>query len=297
MSDEVEYRDLIQQYKTQTGRTSRETALMERKIWFLAEPTIKKESGALRSKREWLAHALSQKPSEVECRSAILGYGEAAADIWRRIDEESLPLRTAARLMREAKERSAMAGIRLEDALTKFLEDYDNLPAFRTPNGGVTHKRTPGMLSRTPAPPMEQKRDDKEDDPKYFWANLRGMIAGYVQTRLEGIDQGVAESLWRDLDVEIKIVLEHFQHKIDRTRRDGDLRKQTISRGAIIQACHTLNLDPPAMGKTINAEFKKKAKQHFKKLAGKYHPDQSGTNDTRDMYEKVVEAWHLLEDL
>src|SRR4051812_43019920 len=110
MSDLKDYEVLIEQYKTESDRSSFETAVLERKIWSLAEPTIKKADGALRSKREWLASMLSVKPFEVEGRSAVLGYGEAAIDIWRRIDEEHLPLRSATRLLREARERSNISG-------------------------------------------------------------------------------------------------------------------------------------------------------------------------------------------
>lgn len=290
-----DYKKLIDLYNSQRDRGEREAALLEKQIWEAALPTLPRISGSLPSKREWLAERLGITPYAIEGRSTLLGYGAIADEIWRRVEEDGMPLRTGVRLMRDAKIRAMAMGLDLAEVVSKVLADHDDLPAARLPDGRVFHKRNPGMLPRTPTPKVDNKPLD--EDPKLFWANLRGMISGYFHTRLDGVDQGVVERVWRDLEIELKVLLEHFQHKIDRMRRDRDDRKQGVARSKIIQACHVLNLDPPVVNKSVDEEFKKKAKKHFRKLASLYHPDKSGSEDTRELYESVVDAFRTLEDL
>ncbi len=288
-----DYKTLVDQYKSQSaGMSQREMAILERRIWQLASPTLARTPGALLSKREWLSNTLETTPYAIEGRSTLLGYGDAADELWQRI-AEGMPLRTCVKLMRDAKMRSAVNGSELRDEIQKMLKEYDELPTAVLPDGKVIHKRPPNMMPKpTEEPPEESAQDD---DPKLFWANLRGMISVYFHTRLSGIDQGIVEKLWRDFEVDLKVLLDHFQHKLDRTKRDDAHRKQAVTRSQVIQACHTLHMEPPP-GK-IDAEFKKRAKRNYHKLAAVYHPDKSGTQDTRGLFDSVRAAYQILEDL
>lgn len=290
-----DYEELIKEYKTSQDKTEYDLAVLERRIWNTALPIISRSPGTVLNKRQWLSEKLGIIPSLVESRSTLLGYGESADIVWKRVQEDGMPLRTATKLMRDARMRSNISGIEISEAVKQVLDEYDNLPIARLPGGGTIHKKTPSMLPRTP-PPTVKNDSDGEGNPKVFWAELRGMISGYFHTRLEGMDQAVIDQTWRQLEVDIKVILEMYQHKLDRMKRDHDRRDQGISRSKIIQACHVLNIDPPRPGKDLDDAFRKKAKAHFKKLASQYHPDKSGSEDTRQLYENVVEAYRILEE-
>ena len=298
-----DYQKLIALYKNhKDGKSEKELAVLERQIWQAALPTINRTDGSLLSKREWLSKELEETPYAIEGRSTLLGYGDVADVLWLRIRDEKLPLRTATKLMREAKQKASMLGVEVAAALTKTLEEYDSFPAALLPDGSVIHKRNPSAPPRIvvpppPAPVVEEVQETgKDDDPKLFWANLRGMISGYFHARLEGVDPGMIEKTYREFEGELRVILEHYQHKLDRMRRTSESQRRGMNRGKIIQACHVLHLDPP-LGGRISEDFKKKAKKQYKTLAAKYHPDSSGTDDTREMYESVVEAYQILEDL
>lgn len=299
-----DYKKLIEQYRAvRDNSTHRDLAKLERRIWDAAISSLPKTDGALRSKREWLAKELNESPHLMEVHSSLLSYGDVADPIWARVQENGLPLRTGNRLLRSAKDKARHTGISIESALQVILKEFEDLPISRLPDGSITHKRNPGMLPRTQTLSAEEPEEEEEvveepqGDPKTFWATLRSMISGYFHTRLDGLDQGAVEKVWREMDVELKVVLEHFQHKIDRMRRDGVAQKMGVNRSKILQACNVLNLDPPPPSKPVDDAFKKRAKNQFRKLAAVYHPDKSRTEETRPHYESVVEAYRILEDL
>lgn len=289
-----EYEEMIEHYKVTASKfTHKERAEFEKQIWDTAAPSLDL-GGMLR--RTWLASQIFESQSDIENRSIIYNGGLAADELWRRLDE-GMPLTTATGLLRKAKKIANASRIALRDALKSELDDYDKLPMYRLANGKVTRRRAPATLPNLKdiMPPKKRGRPSS-GHPRVFWAHIRDQLAHFVAARLVGADPIVAQTLWKDFEKDLKIIFDELQSKLYRARRDDkkgkDLSKE-VSRRAVVNACHTLSMDPPSPGKAIDLTLAKKQKH---KLARLYHPDRhNGDESTRPQYDAVLEAFLILE--
>jgi hypothetical protein len=285
--------ELINEHKTtRDSKTQLELALLERRIWTESYPNIQRVGGTLVSKREYLAKELGVAPGLIENRANLLNYGGQENPLWKMVDT-TLTVRTAIGYAKEAKARARDENIPWIEAIQNLLNEVTQLPQARRPGGKVIFQRPLSSLPRKP----DRKTKRADTDPKAFWDALREMIADNFRAKMAGLDQGTVEKTWREFDVELKVVLGHFSDKISRLRSAHAANTRAASRGEVLQACRVLHIDPPKSGKAADDEWRKKEKKSFRNLASVYHPDRSGTEDTRELYEQVVAAHRILEEI
>lgn len=277
------------------SKTERERALVEQELW---SKHLSPELRGAFHRRAWVGRVTKQPVNAVEHRSALLAAEPASLPLWERTRSEQMPLTTAYSQLHAAKKLAqAHAGMSLEAAVTKQLEEYDTWPIHHTRSGKPFRKRPLSRLKgRTTTEYVPKVWDQKSD--RGFWSELRKHLAGFVQSRFEGSDPVVADKLYREFERDLKVLLEEYQSKLYRHRRSEKRQRRTIalmSFDAVKAACETLGIESPERGVQVDIE---QARQKKKKLARVYHPDANGGGNagTNARYQEAIEAFAVLEE-
>lgn len=281
---------LVHRYQAELSSLSnRQKAVIEQDIWFLLGPYKRKEM----DRRKTLSLILGGSHQDYEQRFILLNAGEAGAPFWSRLDSGEMSLYTAVRLYREAKSRAHRSRTGLPEAVIYVLAEYDALPVSYLPGGGFVRKKTAKKIPRPVTPPP---RKPVTESSKAFFVAVRQLASDYLAMRLKGLDEIVAEKLWREFEAELNALLEEFAKKVYRTnlaeRRIHEAETE-VNRPLIVKACRILCMDPPRPGAPIDRAHAKKNKA---KLVRLYHPDAHGGDESmRPQYEAVLEAWSVVE--
>lgn len=302
----TEWSRLLARYKALPAEaTQRERAVLELDLLGVAQRTVL--VGQKVTKRQWLADTLGVGRYEIECNLGLLAFGQVATPFWERVNGD-MTMRTALDLMRKARDRADVDGCGVQSAVERTLADYDALPnVCSLPNGKVIRKKSNVALPReaelprveAKSKPKKKKRSaesdplDSVDDARAFWSGLRLTISDHFRVRLQGLDSMAVDQAWRALEVDLKTTLEYHMDKLHRMRRSHADRTTLASRGKILHAYRTLLLEAPKPSEAIDI---KRVKSQFRKLTSIYHPDKSGTEETREQYEAVVKAYRTLEE-
>jgi hypothetical protein len=269
--------------------TEREKAELEAEIWALVGS---EERSKVKGMGPWLAVKLGGaggvNGAPYLQRSALLGMGEAAAELWTRVEGE-MAIATAVDLLRTAKRLAPGAtGAKLAAVVAEVLREYDARPTTRTlPSGKVVRQRN---TSRLPSRFEPKKRADREGHT--FWTKLRPILGEYVQEYLADVEPAMADSLYRDFERDINSLCEEYQSKIARVKKKGTL-VFSVSRRQVIEASATLSMDPPAPGAAVDLAAARRQQRRQAKL---YHPDSHGGDvSLRAQYERVMQAYQILE--
>jgi len=284
--------ELIAKYKPLWDTLSeREKGLAEKEIWEACDRSVRKRW----RRRNYLAVNISRTEAQVQVRETLINAGEVAEDLWRRIDAGTILPRTAQKLLCRAKERAGK-GETLQSAVDQLLAVYDSLPVVKTADGREFRRRNPSDLPR-PEHPKPKKRGKKDEDSRRFvFTQIRELVGTYMADRFEGLDPIMAERLWMDFGKQLNALLNEFQGRVYRhakSERETQNLLAQISRRVLIEACHTLRMDPPRVGAPVNMTI---AKRQKRTLARVYHPDaNAGDHSMTSQYDEVVKAFDLIE--
>ena len=274
--------------------TELERALTERRIW--DSSSRMREPGTRYGK--FMAQRLGISERLASDRYCLINQGGSIDLLWKRVDDDMI-VGTAVSLSRSAKQTAADEKIPFGEALAKVLAKYDSLPAMRTAGGKVIRRQQgkPMFPEHTDAHAKARRRGRPPtvapSGVSNFWDDLRASIANYATERLIGVDPDTAIEVSKNLEVELRSVIDAWQTKLDYLRRKAGEDSAVIGRRSVLSACQTLHLASPRVGKPIDM---KEAKKQRTRLVRLYHPDSNGgSEETRTLYEAVIEAYIILE--
>lgn len=273
--------ELTQLYALQM--TERERAEIEAQIWGLIPKADRPKSGI----DEYIASKFGGSRYAISGRHFLYRAGRHADALWKRI-ESGMPLNSAVTILRRSRETARLKNLTIDDALTAELEKYDTTGyEVRSPDGKVIRRTKP---SRLPTP--EDSSGPHSAEGREFWNAIRRMFGDYLNTRLASCDPMELDSIRRTVESDLNVLLADMQKMISRASR-GAMPVAIVARQVVVQACHTLGMDPPGVGKPVDMQ---KAKQQRKLYLRQYHPDvHGGSEATRPLYEATNEAFRIIE--
>jgi hypothetical protein len=275
--------------------SEKDRAELEAQIWALVPRDVRAklvEGGERKGLVGYFHAKFSASSHQLRCRQFLQTHGAAAEPLWQRV-ESGLTLTSAADIMRRAA-KDVGDGAVLEDAVKKRLEEYDSTGYETKTAGGKTVRRRPP--SRLPeaeggwTPP-----EDEAPEGRAFWTFLRKQIASFISSKLPEGDPRVRETLLRNFEVDLNVLIADFQRDLHRSPK-GSLFKpeRAPSRKAVLRACTTLGIVGPRSGHPVDAV---KAKAQYRAHCRAYHPDiPGGTEETRDLFQAAQAAWKTIQD-
>lgn len=300
---------LIEKYRNATSE--QQMAEIEDAIW----QTVEDKRSKMR--RDCISEMLSIPQHSCELRSTLFNSKIFGVDavLWDRVDNKNMPLFTAVRLLRQAKQISlgSHGQMSVSQALSVVLDDYDNKKSVKSvlESGQVVHRSIPLRRRRstkeTPANSIirdvqaQQENSAKQEEIKIksFWQTVKQAFAKEMSDRFNGVDPSVQQKLQQEFEADLNSVLDSFKTRLDHVRRRGlsvsaiTLSVETVSRSQVVNACKVLHMDPPStQGRPVDMSKAKKMKM---KLVRLYHPDHhGGKEEYRSAYESVIQAYETL---
>ena len=273
--------ELIELYKL--DMTEKERAELEAQIWNLV-PRDERIGGIddhLSSKLGVTGYAMRE-------RHFLFRASKTAEALWKRIDG-GMTLHAAVTVMRKSRRAAQSEGISVVEALEKELEKYDTTGyEIKSPDGKVIRKTKPSRLPD----PDETSTIPNTKEGRDFWNSIRRMFADYLNGRLAECDPMEADNIRRTVESDLNTVLIDMQKMISKASRQA-MPIRSVSRQSIVQACHTLGMNPPAPGKMVDIGV---AKRQRKLYARQYHPDVHGGSEvTRPLFEATITAYKVIE--
>jgi hypothetical protein len=196
-------------------------------------------------------------------------FGPAARPLWDRV-ATGMPLRTA----REILHRSRKEGTSIYEALRAHDEfGYE----VRMPDGRTVRRRRPKPAGRR------------------SWDKIREDVLKHAREELGEVGAADAERLARQLDAELREVLRDHRARATRlkARQEGGMGILVeLPHSELRAACRELGVPAPAPGKPVDLDAARKRKRE---LVKRYHPDATGSEESRPALEAVVAAFLILE--
>jgi len=269
--------------------TEKERAVRERAIWAMAKDSHRGED-------RWIAlgKITGQDPYSLRNRSDILTAGDCAEPLWVRIHNKEMLPKVGRQLVITARKDSLATKKTMELAILDALKAYDALPHVRVQDGipfRVNGPRAKGEPEKVKFLQFNQNQD------REFWITFRATLSGYFEKKCEGLDPSTVELLKRGFETDLKVATEQFLANVRRAqareKTHAEVALIAITRNKILEACTTLHMDPPSVGKPVDLE---KARRQKKSLARVYHPDANGGDESlRSKYIAVIDAFQILE--
>lgn len=248
--------------------SNKEKARIEAQIWAKISDRGRGGIGA------GLATLLGDKPKKIAIRHALL---RAQADLlWERVDAK-MPLSTAARILVAARKRAGDKP--LADSLRAELAYYDSLDVATTPDGRVFRRRSPKRLRRDGSMPAKASN----------WTKIRAQIAQHVEPLLRGCDSMAADRIRQDFESDLDSAMETLKA---RAKRASASAAPAVSRQDLVDACAFFGIDPPPPGAPVPPKL---AKSKWRAAARAYHPDASGDENLRHLFEAARKAHEAID--
>ncbi len=273
-------------FKARTEADSQQAmAVAEERLWQMADVDARRQY----KRHVWLAAIVKTGAFyEIAMRGRLI---HAPQVLWDRVDDpdEPMPLSTAVRIMKDARQKAGKSGHSLAGCVDDELADYDKLPVFHTAEGKKFRRRTGVHIIR-------EKTSSKEmgsAQGRGWWARMRQVIGNLVADKVPaGVDEVAREDLYKWLDKEIRTVIDQFSAQAAKLPRRGQPAVE-INRKQLVAACRTLHIDPPPPGGKADLARATQAKRSF---ARAYHPDGHGGDETmRELYEGIIQAYAVVE--
>lgn len=291
----AEAQRLIEHYMGISGTMSTHAkAQLERKIWNALGPDKRKEW----TRDYFLRAVFGISTWESKNRAALLGAGDNGGELWRRIEHERMSTHTAVNLMIEAKRQYAAWPKKyqlLSDALTPVLAAYDELPLVKTLSGGcIIRQADSHRVPRRKATPALSSNGAIPKSPKELYTAIRHMVAGYVAAQLDDVEDDLADQMYADFEIDLKLTVDTLREKMQtyrRVARDHKTLSEYTMRKRMREAFEELAMDPPRPSATIDIA---QVKRQYRKLASIYHPDKTPGVDLSHKFNAVTEAYHFI---
>jgi len=128
--------------------------------------------------------------------------------------------------------------------------------------------------------------------PQAFWSDIRRRLHAHVARQTNTIDAGQLQKAYREFEVDLRDCVDRFVKKVSQMKAP---KQEPVSRRKLRDACHTLQVDLPAIGAVVDGA---NAKRNYRRIVRLYHPDVSRQGDkeaSRAMYEAAVDAYETIE--
>lgn len=275
MQRHPEFNKVVASYPTLETEQAR--AIAEARLWGMATPEERSAYGNRPTK--WLLSlGLPTRDCRLRLRATIFN-ADAPQFFWERVDQNGrMPLRTAVRLLGDAKKLAQAEGLQLSEAAQRILAEYDQQGyEVKTPTGTI---RKPSRADRIRTASIRAGKPGG-------WNRLRECIQHIVDGRAHGIEPIERDSIFRKLDAEIRAAIANFDARVGALRRCAP-----ISRSDVLRACDVLKISPPAPGAPVDL---RQAKRQKCRLVRIIHSDSGGDGNGEDM-RIVTEAYITLEN-
>ena len=229
---------------------------------------------------------LGYSTAEIEGRSRLRSAADAADPLWMAMEAEGLPLRTARILLVQAMRRSSEATPGFVAGYEGWKEECERaLEAWR--ERSVVVRGPGGQLVR------RHKQGAKTIDPNRAIDDIRDRAVTYATAHGRTIPKAEARNLVAEFVGELDALLSGFELRVKREQKRAiDGAEDRVSHRKVREACETLNLPKPRPGERVDVV---ELKKHYRALAAQYHPDRTGNEESRHLFEAVVAAYRLLE--
>ncbi len=138
-----------------------------------------------------------------------------------------------------------------------------------------------------------RRRGPGQVNPKTMWQQVKSLIGDYIDQSMTDVPEQVRARLTSDFSVDMEIVFEAWQSKLNRERSKIKGEKfVAITRTALKDACFRLNMPVPEIGEAIDLDA---AKKHMRSLASHYHPDKNKDIDVAPQFRAVMIAYKTIE--
>ncbi len=270
-------------HKTASSLCEKDLAILERKIWIEV-----KKSRKYNRYIDWINNSGLGSVHKCQSRMTLINSGDCAEPLWDRIANDKMPAFTAVKLLRKARVIVAETGKSEAEAIREVLDEYDNDDNMTTATiGGRTFRRKKPKIKKT-------KFSDDTGNVKKLWVSLDAIMTGFLQTRLEGLDESICEDITADFIFQIRAVYEDVMRDVNGHRKDA--KQEAIIRiGSyrLRQACESLGVQVPKFGDPVNLQ---EAKIRYRKLAARFHPDRNNGQDNMvKQYHAVNEALETIK--
>jgi macrodomain Ter protein organizer (MatP/YcbG family) len=270
-------------------QTEHEMAVLEERIWSSLLP----EERYHVDRNQWLNQLLGTGINQLQNRSSLRNKRHADK-FWERVTRKEMSVSTSLRLYKDAMRLHKRQGLSLSDAVIEILKEYDSLPNVVIRRGRPVRQSSPARLPRVE---KKKKTQANSKNKKRAWDNLRRSIAELVRDKLpDGLGLDLEAQIWKEVESDVKIVLDELQGKIQRLsakKKNEQQITKTASRRQLVAACRVLAMDPPRPGRPVDLS---KAKRQKRLLAKEYHPDaRDGDDSMIPQYDAVIEAYQTVE--
>ena len=294
---------LIDEYiETSASLNQKQLAEFERRIWDALPVTTRK--GWRHS--YFFQEVFGGSTRSYQMRKGLHAYGDRIDPLWRRLEPdypERMSLSTAMLIARNAKglfRDYPKKHPTFYDALATALAEYDALPnSTILEDGTVVRKKAPGTpASRRTAgeAPKESSPSNGQKAPKQFYGEVRGLVSHYIAEYLNGADDDLAEQIYADFEVELKIMIRMLQQRLKNAKSQLDDERKLSDRtrrSHIRDDFAELGMDPP---KPLLQPDLKKIRHQYRALARAYHPDKQppGAPDLSAKFLAATEAYNRI---
>lgn len=267
--------EILERLRHEQGLGEARRASLEYELYELTDdPTGKKSTRGDRP--EFLRKTYDLSFYEMKHRLTLYLAGPSVEPYWRLLDEKSIALSTAVRLHREARRRAQSKGTSIDVEIEEGLMSWeDRTVAYKNKTTGRTYRR----------------RADYRSTPSFEDAVrvIRECARGYADRKAVHLDMRIKRRIVDEMMAEVDAVLASLLLRIQREDAKAAQTKAPpqATRREIVEACEALHIRPPTPTKPIDMD---EVTRKFRELVKKYHPDVTGNEVSRGIYEQVVRA-------
>ena len=256
--------------------TQKEHAVLEFEILLLAPKEIPR--GDYGKVFNWQAELLNETHYSLRNRRDLHLAGEAAEPLWVRI-ENGMPLGTAVKILKEAKQNRDLIG-------------YDKAVDEALAKRGYRVERAVKLVEKEEAPAAPAP--ESITTSRALFNSLTDTLTHYLQKQLSSVPEQDRELLIEEFERDISSVIQLHGAKWRRMALK-QREQQMVTRAEFHQALLTLHMDPPKHGTKL-PQLLTQANKQKRTLARMYHPDlHGGRDETRPQYEAVIEAFLVVQ--
>jgi hypothetical protein len=270
------FKNLLEQYQAAT--TVQRWTQIEAELWNLRPTDLNVKERHTRE--HWLVSILPGKVShsDIGRRQRLL---HAPQELWNLVDLKQVTVGAAVDLWAAAK-KVANSG----DELNRLLAERETTHKKVVINGKTTTRQTYNNRARKSV--VGKTDPSKLDTTKKVWFAIRGNIQQMIEvvTKSHNIDEISKRNLTNQLDRELATLVVGFQQSLARYKK-GVVK---ATRGQMINACHTLRMEPPLIGQPPS---RKMIMKNYRALLPQYHPDTSRVENAAGKLKAVSDAKNI----
>lgn len=274
--------EILDRLKNQKDLSEARRASLEYELYDLVQDPSGKKA-ARGDRPEYLRRVFGLNFYEMKHRLTLNLAGSVTDPYWNLLDTKELLLGTAVRLLREARRRSQQKGTSLDVEVEEGLISWeDRSTVCKNKTTGRSYRR---KVNPRTAPPITEALE-----------KIRACARDYADRKASHLDTRTKRRLVNEMMADIDAALGSLLHRIQREDAKAASAAASAARNtprrAVVEACEALHIRPPTPTKPLDMN---EVSTRFWALVKKYHPDVTGNEDSRALYEQVVQARETLK--